>query len=222
MNQNEESFIMPEIIVPGPEGRLEGRYHHNKNEDSPIAIILHPHPEHGGNMNSKLVYLLFHIFVERGFSVLRFNFRGVGKSQGIFDNGDGELTDAATALDWIQSHNPGAKDVWMGGFSFGSWIGMQLMMRRPEISGFVSLGTPASMFDFSFLAPCPASGLLVHGAADTIIPQDSAEKLYRKLSHQKNISVEIQSIKNADHFFTDCLGDLNKVINTYLNKRLNV
>ncbi len=88
---------MPEVIIPGPEGRLEGRYHHNKNEDAPIAVIMHPHPEHGGNMNSKLVYLLFHAFVERGFSVLRFNFRGVGKSQGIFDNGEGELTDAAAA-----------------------------------------------------------------------------------------------------------------------------
>lgn len=211
---------MPEVIIPGPEGRLEGRYHHNKREDAPIAVILHPHPEHGGNMNSKLVYLLFHSFVERGFSVLRFNFRGVGKSQGIFDNGEGELTDAAAALDWLQSHNPGARDVWMGGFSFGSWIGMQLMMRRPEISGFVSLGTPASMFDFSFLAPCPASGVLIHGGADFIIPQELVEKLHKRLSSQKNIKVEMHSLKNADHFFTDRLPELNKTINSYLNKRL--
>ncbi len=208
---------MPEVMIAASEGRLEGRYHHNQNDTSPIAIILHPHPEHGGNMNSKPAYLLYRAFAERGFSVLRFNFRGVGKSQGIFDNGEGELTDAAAALDWIQLHNPGAREVWMGGFSFGSWIGMQLMMRRPEISAFISLGTPASMFDFSFLAPCPSSGLFVHGENDTIIPRESIEKLHKRLSHQKNIKVNLTTIKNTDHFFTDSLAHLNKIVGNYID-----
>ncbi len=212
---------MPEVIIAGSEGRIEGRYHHNQNDTSPIAIILHPHPEHGGNMNSKPVYLLYHAFAERGFSVLRFNFRGVGKSQGVFDNGEGELTDAATSLDWLQSHNPGARQVWMGGFSFGSWIGMQLMMRRPEISSFISLGTPASMFDFSFLAPCPSSGLLVHGGNDTIIPKESAEKLHKRLSHQKNIKINLNIIKNTDHFFTDNLASLNKIVGSYIDNSMD-
>ncbi len=211
---------MPEIMIAGSEGRIEGRYHHSQNDASPIAIILHPHPEHGGNMNSKPAYLLFRAFAERGFSVLRFNFRGVGKSQGIFDNGEGELTDAATALDWIQSHNPGARQVWMGGFSFGSWIGMQLMMRRPEISAFISLGTPASMFDFSFLAPCPSSGLFIHGAEDSIIPRESVEKLHKRLSHQKNIKVALKTIKDTDHFFTDSLASLNKVVGDYIDNSM--
>ncbi len=211
---------MPEVMIAGSEGRIDARYHHSQNDTSPIALVLHPHPEHGGNMNSKPAYLLFRAFAERGFSVLRFNFRGVGKSQGIFDNGEGELTDAATALDWIQSHNPGASDVWMGGFSFGSWIGMQLMMRRPEISAFISLGTPASMFDFSFLAPCPSSGLLIHGENDSIIPRESAEKLHKRLSHQKNIDVDFKMIKNTDHFFTDKLADLNTHVGNYIDSRI--
>src|SRR5665213_48188 len=96
---------MPEIVFNGAVGRLEGRYHHAAEETAPVALLLHPHPQHGGTMNNKVVYTLFHSFVRSGFSALRFNFRGVGKSQGIFDRGEGELSDAASALDWLQSYN---------------------------------------------------------------------------------------------------------------------
>jgi alpha/beta superfamily hydrolase len=78
---------MPEVIINGPEGRIEGRYHHCKTPNAPIALLLHPHPQHGGTMNNKVVYALYHAFVRRGFSALRFNFRGVGRSQGNFDRG---------------------------------------------------------------------------------------------------------------------------------------
>ena len=146
---------MPEVIFNGPEGRLEGRYHHSKNSSAPVALLLHPHPQHGGTMNNRVVYILYQAFVKRGFSAMRFNFRGVGRSQGVFDNGQGELSDAASALDWMQVQNPNTKSCWIGGFSFGAWVAMQLMMRRPEIDGFVSVAPPANIHDFSFLAPCP-------------------------------------------------------------------
>ncbi len=152
---------MPDVMFTGPEGRLEGRYHQSKEEHAPIALILHPHPQYGGTMNHKVVFSLFHVFVNRGFSVLRFNTRGVGRSQGRFDNGMGELSDAAAALDWLQSMNADAKSCWIAGYSFGAWIGMQLLMRRPEIDCFVSVSPPANSYDFAFLAPCPSSGLIV-------------------------------------------------------------
>lgn len=150
---------MPEVIFPGPEGRLEGRYHPQKEKDAPIAIVLHPHPQFGGTMNNKVVYNLHYAFFNMGFTVLRFNFRGVGRSQGEYDQGVGELSDAASALDYLQSMNTNSKHCWVAGFSFGAWIGMQLLMRRPEITGFISVAPPANMYDFSFLAPCPSSGL---------------------------------------------------------------
>ncbi len=149
---------MPEIIFNGPAGRLEGRFHPSTQRGAPIAIILHPHPQFGGTMNNQIVYNLYYAFAERGFSVLRFNFRGVGRSQGAFDHGQGELSDAAAALDWVQTINPDARACWIAGVSFGSWIGMQLLMRRPEVEGFISVAPPANRFDFSFLAPCPSSG----------------------------------------------------------------
>jgi alpha/beta superfamily hydrolase len=104
---------MPEIIFTGPAGRLEGRFHPSKNRGAPIAVILHPHPQFGGTMNNQIVYNLYYTFAERGFSVLRFNFRGVGRSQGSFDHGQGELSDAAAALDWVQSINPEARACWI-------------------------------------------------------------------------------------------------------------
>ncbi len=212
---------MPEVVFNGPEGRLEGRYYHSKRANAPVALVLHPHPQHGGTMNNKVVYALYQTFVRRKFSALRFNFRGVGRSKGRFDNGPGEMSDAATALDWMQVRTPNAANCWIAGFSFGAWIAMQLMMRRPEISGFISVAPPANLHDFSFLAPCPASGMIVHGDMDDLIPMSSVDKLVQKVSSQKNITIDYRIIKGADHFFSERMTDLNAHIEDYLDKSLN-
>jgi len=212
---------MPEVNFNGPEGRLEGRYYPSNRPNAPVALLLHPHPQHGGTMNNKIVYSMYQIFTKHGFSSLRFNFRGVGHSQGQFDNGQGELSDAASALDWMQSQNPNTSSCWIAGFSFGAWVAMQLMMRRPEIQGFISVAPPASMYDFSFLAPCPASGMIIHGNKDEIIPQSSVDKLAQKLQKQKNITIDYRTIKGSDHFFNNHLDTLNGHIEEYLDKALN-
>ena len=211
---------MPDVIINGPEGRLEGRYQHNKAPNAPIALMLQPHPQHGGTMNNKVVYTLFHAFARQGFSVLRFNFRGVGRSQGVFDRGEGELSDAASALDWLQSVNENASACWIAGFSFGAWIGMQLLMRRPEINGFVSIAPPANMHDFTFLAPCPSSGLILQGDQDDIVPEPSVAKLVDKLSSQRGIAIDYRILQGAGHFFGDQMDELNGHLDDYLNKAL--
>ncbi|MBM3555823.1 MAG: alpha/beta fold hydrolase [Alphaproteobacteria bacterium] len=212
---------MPDVIFNGPEGRLEGRYQPNPDGGtSPIALILHPHPLYGGTMNNKIVYLLFHAFAKRGFSALRFNFRGVGKSQGTFDAGQGELADAASALDWLQLQNPNAKACWIAGFSFGAWIGMQLLMRRPEIAGFISISPPANLFDFGFLSPCPSSGLIVHGAADQHVPLQDVQKLSDRLKNQKDIKVLFKTIASANHFYDDRTNQLDTMVGDYLDAAL--
>jgi len=209
---------MPEVIFNGPEGRLEGRYHHSKISNAPVVVLMHPHPQHGGTMNNKVIYSLYQSFVKRGFSTLRFNFRGVGRSQGVFDSGQGELSDAASALDWIQTYNPNAQTCWVAGFSFGAWISMQLMMRRPEISGFISIAPPANIHDFSFLAPCPASGLILHGDKDNVVPISSVDKFSQKLQKQNNIEIDYQVIKGCDHFFLDYLDEMIIQVDNYLDK----
>ena len=210
---------MPEVIFNGTEGRLEGRYHHSKTPGAPIALMLHPHPQHGGTMNNKVVYAMYQSYVQRGYSVLRFNFRGVGRSQGTFDNGLGELSDAASALDWMQTYNPNAAGVWIAGFSFGAWIAMQLLMRRPEVVGFIAAAPPANQYDFSFLAPCPSSGLILQGDKDEIVPPEDSKKLADKLTSQKNITVDYELIKDADHFYTNKLDKFTGLINAYMDKR---
>ena len=211
---------MPEVIFPGPDGRLEGRYHPQKAKDAPIALILHPHPQFGGSMNQKIVYNLHYAFHRLGFSVLRFNFRGVGRSQGEFDQGIGELSDAAAALDYLQTLNPNAKTTWVAGFSFGAWIGMQLLMRRPEISGFVSVAPPANMYDFTFLAPCPSSGIIINGAADRVAPAADVQKLVDKLHQQKGITITHEVVPDASHFFEKQLDSMIATVEEYVRVRM--
>ncbi len=211
---------MPEVVFNGPAGRLEGRYHHNTDPESPIALILHPHPQFGGTINNQIVYHLYYSFVQRGFSVLRFNFRGVGRSQGLFDNGAGEMLDAAAALDWMQAINKEATSCWIAGVSFGAWISMQLLMRRPELQGFISVAPPANLYDFSFLAPCPSSGLIVNGEIDRVVPAADVQTLVEKLKTQKGIDIGHVVVPNANHFFENRIEDLMAVIDGYLHNNL--
>jgi hypothetical protein len=207
---------MAEVIFNGPEGRLEGRYQRSHHENAPAALILHPHPEHGGTMNNKVTYAMYRTFTQMGFHTLRFNFRGVGRSEGVYDNGEGELCDAACAMDWLQAHHPQTRRFWVGGFSFGAWIALQLLMRRPELNSFVAVSPPAGKYDFSFLAPCPVSGLIIQGTQDEVVKYDNVTKLITKLRTQKNIFVGYDEIVDADHFFTQKLKELCATIENYV------
>ena len=211
---------MSEVIMKGPEGRLEGQFYPAKKPNSPLAMILHPHPERGGSMNNKVVYQLYQTFVNRGFATLRFNFRGVGRSQGVYDRGEGELSDAASALDWLQTIHTDAPQCWVAGFSFGAWIGMQLLMRRPEINGFISIAPPANMYDFSFLAPWPASGLVIHGDQDDIVPPDSIDEMIAKVAKQRDVVIESELIEGANHFFGNELEKVETHVTAYLDRRM--
>ena len=191
---------MPEVIFSGPEGRIEGRYHHSKVPNAPVALLLHPHPQHGGTMNNKVIYNLYQAFVRRGFSTLRFNFRGVGRSQGSFDRGEGELSDAASALDWLQTFNANATSCW--------------------IAGFISVAPPANIYDFSFLAPCPASGLIIQGNADEIVPVEAVNKLVDKLNHQRGIKIDYRLVPGANHFFAEHIEVVVSHMESYLGARM--
>ena len=212
---------MSELIISGLEGRLEGRYHHSNNPRPNVALILHGHPLQGGNMNSSVIYNMYHCFVKKGFSVLRINFRGVGKSQGNFDNGIGELGDAATALDWLQLHNPVSESLWIAGFSFGSWIAMQILMRRPEIDNFLAVSLPVNKYDFSFLSPCPTSGLILHGEQDSIVPVETLVKFSDGIHKQKGVDISCKLVPKADHFFREKLDKLDESIFEYIDLKLN-
>jgi alpha/beta superfamily hydrolase len=167
-------------------------------------------------MNNRVTVSIYNAFVESGFSAIRFNFRGVGKSEGVFDKGEGELTDTAAVLDWIQSINQGKRKLWVAGFSFGALIGMQLLMRRPEIAGFVSVCPPTNLYDFSFLAPCPVSGMIINGGNDPFCPLANVNKLVEKLNSQRGISIDYRVIPDCDHSFKNHLDVLRSCIMEYV------
>jgi len=211
-----------EIFIPGPSGRIQAKYFKNKLEGSPVAIVLQPHPQYGGTMNNKIVYKTYNTFYKNGFSVIRINFRGVEKSDGIFDNGQGELTDAAAALDWIEKENPGYSQCWVSGFSFGALICMQLIMRRPEVNKFIAISPQPNVYDFTFLAPCPISGLITYGKNDELVSEDSILNLKKRLMMQKNIEVKFNPIINANHFYKGKEKELTSVIELYLKDKITI
>lgn len=207
---------MAEVIFTGPEGKLEGRITRSPIPKAPAALFLAPHPQHGGTMNNKVIYTLFHAFARRGFSCLRFNYRGVGKSAGSYAKGEGELADAASAVDFLSSNIKDASQVWIVGFSFGAWIALQLLMRRPDISHFVAVAPPVNMFDFNFLSPCPEEGLIIQGLQDEIVPAQKVSALHQRLVTVDKVNVAYKTFEQADHFFKNHLQDLDAYIGDYL------
>ena len=207
-----------DIFIPGPSGKIQAKYFKNKKQGAPIALVLQPHPQYGGTMNNKVVVDTFHIFMQNNFSVCRVNFRGVGKSDGDFDNGQGELADAAAALDWLERENFDNSQCWMAGFSFGSLIAMQLLMRRPEVNRFIAISPQPNVYDFSFLSPCPSSGLMIYGKKDELVPVEYIDELNKRLSAQRGIKVEFESVNDANHFFKKSGADLSKALDKYIKK----
>lgn len=195
--------------------KREAKYYAAPDPQAPTVLVLHPHPLHGGTMNNKVVYRLFHTFVNNGFSAMRFNFRGVGKSHGVFDHGIGELIDATTAIDWLQNTNPDSSNYWIAGFSFGAWVGLQLVMRRPEVKGFIMVSPPANSYDLSFLSPCPVGGCVIQGDSDNIVPEPHVAKFVEQISIQ-SVSVKYHVVKGADHFFTGKLDELGTIADRYI------
>jgi len=211
-----------EIFLAGPSGRIQAKYIKNNKSGAPVALVLQPHPQYGGTMNNRIIYEVYNCFYKNGFSVIRINFRGVEKSDGTFDNGQGELSDAAAALDWIEKDNPGYSQCWVAGFSFGSLICMQLIMRRPEVNKFISISPQPNVYDFTFLAPCPISGLMLYGKNDELVPEESILNLKKRLSMQKNIDIEFNAINNANHFYKDKEKELSSIVKNYIKNKTSV
>ena len=214
---------MTEVLINGSQGKLQGFYKHYEDSQN-IALIFHPRNCEENSMDNNVVSSLFDVFSKRTFSTLKINFRGIQKSEGELDqDGLGELSDAATALDWLQQQNQDINKCWLAGIDFGAWIGSQLLMRRPEVIGFINIATPLKDFDFSFLSPCPASGLIIHPNKQIDVEQKTISSLVKKLSIQKKNKIIFKKInsdinyknkeneikKYSDKFVGDILEDLN-------------
>ena len=210
---------MTEVLFNGPEGKLQGYYKHVE-EAKYVALILHPRECLENSMNNNVVSLLFDSFYSNSFSTLKFNFRGTQRSDGTIDDGPGEVSDAASALDWLQEKNPDVNHCWIGGVSFGAWVSSQLLMRRPEIISFINVTIPINKFDFSFLSPCPASGLILQPNKEISLEKRKIITAFiKKLSSQKNIKITYKTI-NSDINFKDKENEIKKNIDAFINQML--
>ena len=215
---------MTEVLINGSQGKLHGFYKHSENSEN-IGLVFHPRNCLENSTDNNIVNSLFESFSNNNFSTLKINFRGVQKSEGVpEEDGLGELSDAATALDWLQEQNQDTNKCWLGGIDFGAWVGSQLLMRRPEIVGFINVATPMKEFDFSFLSPCPASGLIIHPNKQVDVDKKDIDVLVKKLASQKKIKIICKKInsdinfKNKENeikkyslkFISDIVANLNK------------
>ena len=128
------------------------------------------------------------------------------------------MADAAASLDWLERENFDNSQCWISGFSFGSLIAMQLLMRRPEINRFIAISPQPNVYDFSFLSPCPTSGMMIYGKKDELVPYEHIGELDKRLSAQKGIKVEFETVSDANHFFSKAETSLVKSLNKYIKK----
>jgi uncharacterized protein len=194
---------------------LDARHHPAADPAAPTALVLHPNPQFGGNMNTLVVYTLFTVFQDAGFGALRFNFRGTGKSAGQFTSGAGELADALAAWDWLAQSQPTARKRYVAGFSFGAWIGLQLAQQR-LVDGLILVAPPVNRLDFSFVNGWPAPTLLIHGTADALVPESAVSEFADQQNAAGNITAGYHAVAGASHFFESGQEELARLASGWL------
>jgi alpha/beta superfamily hydrolase len=199
MTENNRSQILSIDDLRGPAGRLEAVLNTGRN-DAPYAVLLcHPHPKGGGTMHNKVVYHAMKAFSSFGLPTLRFNFRGVGLSEGVFDDGRGEQDDVRSALNWLETHL--GLPILFAGFSFGSYVGLRACCGDGRVKGMLALGLPVHAegrdYTYGFLSHCAQPKLFISGDRDQYGPRALVEEAFISISEPKRLVW----IEGAEHFF---------------------
>jgi hypothetical protein len=196
-------------LIEGPAGNLEALLEEPEDEAPREAcLVCHPHPLFGGTMHNKVVYRLARAMRRTGAVVLRFNFRGVGRSEGVHDQGAGELEDARTALAFLRERYPDLP-FSMAGFSFGSRIVMKLgcSLENPPVR-VVAAGFPTHRGRFDYLATCGVPKFFVHSTIDEHGPKEELEAAFQWFAEPKTLVF----IEAGDHFFAGALDKLEETV----------
>ena len=198
------------LFIPVAHGQLEAILKEPRG-GSPrgVALVLHPHPLGGGTMHNKVVFRAAAALNDAGLTVLRINFRGVGQSTGVHDDGRGEQDDVRAGLDYLSQEYPG-QQITLCGFSFGARVGLEVGIDDERVKYLISIGTPLDRYDFSFLSQCRKPLLLVHGEHDEFGDVERLRKLAADL--EKNTTVRLVVIPGAGHFFDGGLDELKHAI----------
>lgn len=213
------------LFLDGPAGRLEALLNAGAENATHAALVCHPHPLFGGTLHNKVVFHTMKALNSFGFSVLRFNFRGTGLSQGEHDHGGGEVDDVRTALDWLdrEFHLP----IICAGFSFGAAAGLRAGHNDDRVRALIAVGTPVvpvaeaeeppRVYNFEFLRDSIKPKLFVSGARDRFGPRNRLEELVASVPEPKKLVI----VEGADHFFEGRLRELRDAIEAWLREALS-
>ena len=182
--------------IPSPTGSLEVLIDEPAEDPRALVVFAHPLPTHGGSMHTKMVFQGAKGLARAGCLVLRFNFRGVGRSTGVFDEGCGELDDFSAALDFVSTEHPNL-EIWSCGASFGAYIAMTAGANDDRVSTLIGIAPPVNMQNFSIVQASIKPKFLVHGEADELIPVKTGRKFYAQMVEPKELVV----IDGANHVF---------------------
>jgi alpha/beta superfamily hydrolase len=187
------------VFIPSNEIQLEGLLSIQEASSFKGGVLLcHPHPQYGGDMDHPVITTSAEVASQEGFSTLRFNFRGVGESQGSYGEGVGERQDVKAVANYFYSR---MKDdhplLILLGYSFGAWVGFPIAIDDKRFKGMVAVAPPLGIYDFGFLKGCKKKKLFVAGDQDSFCPPSLLEKCYQQLDEPKSLAV----IPGADHFF---------------------
>ncbi|MBV9257006.1 MAG: alpha/beta hydrolase [Ktedonobacteraceae bacterium] len=201
------------VSIPTSTGHLEGIL---KPEESGIrprytSIVCHPHPLYGGTMHNKVVFKVAQTLQAQNIPALRFNFRGVGRSTGTYDEGRSEMDDVRYALEFLSRRYPGIP-VIIAGFSFGSYVGLRVAANDDRAQGMIGLGVPARWFGENTLQGCHKPKLIIHGTEDDTAPYDQTVQWFEQVPAPKSMV----AIEGADHFFQGRLEEVQTIVSRFL------
>ncbi|MCY2959935.1 MAG: alpha/beta hydrolase [Planctomycetota bacterium] len=206
-----------DVVVQGPAGRLVAKLWEPEGHIAPraVAVFCHPHPLYGGTMDNKVVFRAARGLQHAGVAVLRFDFRGVRRSEGVHDGRGGEVDDLGAALDWMVARYPGV-ELWAGGFSFGSRTAVQRALVDPRIQRLVLVALPVLAFDCAYFARIAIPAIVVMGERDTYGTLPELRRQFPDLPP----SIEAIEIANAGHFFDDQTHELQETVRAYAARSL--
>jgi alpha/beta superfamily hydrolase len=174
------------------------------------VVITHPHPLYGGDMHNNVVAAIAQVYRQKGYATMRFNFRGVGSSQGIHGNGIGEQEDVRAAVSYLADLGIGKID--LAGYSFGAWVNALSIINEPHLANMIMVSPPLAFIDFGSISDLGSLGLIVTGSRDDIAPPDLIKKSYAGW----NTAAQFEVINGADHFYAGYLDKLEAILTAYL------